>query len=188
MLYTFISKERTNMKEETKLIFKRPNSKSRLPYWISIIFGAIFLLTFLVPYFYTVSSGTRSEIMGYSSLAYLADQQDILYYSVAMFLISLVCSIGLIIAGVIGIFSKEEQLKQIFIGNLILYILKVGFDIAGCALSTSTSTNVKLNWGGYLSPCLSFVLLGVFIAIYINFKDKKEALIKPHEDKATTSK
>ena len=176
------------MKEETKLIFKRPNSKSRLPYWISIIFGAIFLLTFLFPYFYTVSSGTRSEIMGYSSLAYLADQQDILYYSVAMFLISLVCSIGLIIAGVIGIFSKEEQLKQIFIGNLILYILKVGFDIAGCALSTSTSTNVKLNWGGYLSPCLSFVLLGVFIAIYINFKDKKEAFIKPHEDKATTSK
>ena len=78
------------MKEETKLIFKRPNSKSRLPYWISIIFGAIFLLTFLFPYFYTVSSGTRSEIMGYSSLAYLADQQDILYYSVVMFLISLV--------------------------------------------------------------------------------------------------
>ena len=85
------------MKEETKLIFKRPNSKSRLPYWISILFGIVFLLTFIVPYFYTVSSGTRTEILGYSSLAYLADQQDILYYSVAMFLISLVCSVGLII-------------------------------------------------------------------------------------------
>jgi hypothetical protein len=82
-----------------------------------------------------------------------------------------------------SLFMDEKYLKKDFIVVLVIFILIAGFNIAGSATASFTATNIKLNWGAYLVPSISVVLLGVFLALFFNFRDKKEAFSKPLNDK-----
>jgi Ni,Fe-hydrogenase I cytochrome b subunit len=174
------------MTEENKERLSYPNEKRRLSDWVAMLIAMFFLLSFLTPYFYTLQENVKTSVSGYAGWVFMEDTGDLIHYSASFSIVSLIFSATLFLTGLVGLFIKAEERKKIFLTDLILLILKTASDITVCVLASKTSSNLQLDWGGYFAPVSSVILLAVYLAIELNFKDKNGLLIQKKDKKATS--
>ena len=142
----------------------------------SFSFSALLLLLNLLPILKT-DYHKVSTYNGYTSLFFLQDRGDILYYSSSFLLFYHLFELLIFIASISYFFIKNNSIqKRIKILVLILFILSSILLLTSLILSLNTLTNIKVSFSFYLLTSLSFIFSIIEIILYLKDKKQKDNL------------
>jgi len=148
--------------------------KENLPFYLVSLIGLLMILLSFIPYFKTSFNSNLSYLMGFHSLAYLADQADMLYYEGVMFMFWLFIAIAYLIIGIVFLFYTSEALiKRVSILVLVLSLLQAVASSLILYFTLSTSTNVQPYCGIYISLVVTSLLFLSIVFCFIKIKLKK---------------
>ncbi len=175
------------MKDKLISYLKRANEKRRLTGYIAVIFAVIFLFLFFLPLLCTFSQGEKESILGFFSFPYLSDDFDIIHYAISLLAISIAVTCFYFIAGLIHLFCSEKNITRARLACLGLIIIKTICDVIFVILATQTSTNIELDWGGYLLPCIDVVFIIATVYFQINHVDSDALLFQKEAEEKEDS-
>ena len=166
--------EKTTMKNKADAILDYLLNQKRRFFLCSLGFGILMILYFLVPFYITHTEKETNLISGFASFFYLNDRKDPLYYATMMNIMSLCFASMIVLFSFLGFYPDENRTLFVKRILLMLFALKIVFDILMLVFSFQTKTNVRPCLGCELESVFSFVFFVLYLfAAYP--KKKKES-------------